>query len=121
MTGRRKQSGNIGELLTMGMCVLALTVVMLSYMENVRTISTKAAVGQLARAYLLQMETVGYLEEPERVRLTAELEALGLSQIDYAGTTLEPVGYGDRIALQIYGKLGEQYEIREKRVSTAKN
>ena len=31
MTERGKQPGNIGELLTMGMCVLALTVVMLNY------------------------------------------------------------------------------------------
>lgn len=121
MIKRKKEPGNIGELLAVGLCTLALTVVMLSYMENVQTISTKAAVGQLARAYLLKMETVGFLEAPEKVRLTAELEALGVSQIDFEGSTLEPVGYGNRIVLQIQGRLDEQYEIREKRVSTAKN
>ena len=36
MTERGKQPGNIGELLTMGMCVLALTVVMLNYLQNVQ-------------------------------------------------------------------------------------
>lgn len=121
MDGRKRESGNIGELLTMGLCVLALTVVMLSYMENVQMIGKKAAIGQLARGYLLKMETVGCLEEPDRVRLTAELEALGLTQIDYEGSTLEPAGYGNRITLQIHGKIGEQYDIWEKRVSTAKN
>ena len=62
MTERGKQPGNIGELLTMGMCVLALTVVMLNYLQNVQLLQAKENVGQLARAYLLKMETVGYLE-----------------------------------------------------------
>ena len=108
MTERGKQPGNIGELLTMGMCVLALTVVMLNYLQNVQLLQAKENVGQLARAYLLKMETVGYLEPAEQAHLTA-------------GSTLEPAGYGERIILQIHGKLGGHYEIREKRVSTAKN
>ena len=57
MTERGKQPGNIGELLTMGMCVLALTVVMLNYLQNVQLLQAKENVGQLARAYLLKMET----------------------------------------------------------------
>ena len=121
MTERGKQPGNIGELLTVGICALALTVVMLSYMQNIQLLNAKEAVGQLARAYLLKMETVGYLETPDLMQLTAELEAVGLTEIDYEGSTLEPVGYGERIVLQIHGKLDEQYEIQEKRVSTAKN
>ena len=95
MTERGKQPGNIGELMTMGMCVLALTVVMLNYLQNVQ---------------LLQ-----------QAHLTAELETAVLTEIDYEGSTLEPAGYGERIILQIHGKLGGHYEIREKRVSTAKN
>ncbi len=121
MCKRKKETGNIGEFLTMGLCVLALTTVMLSFMENIQAISTKAAVGQLARAYLLKMETVGFLEASEKICLTTELETLGLTQIDYDGSTLEPVGYGNRVVLQIHGRLDEQYEIYEKRVSTAKN
>ena len=89
MTERGKQPGNIGELLTMGMCVLALTVVMLNYLQNVQLLQAK--------------------------------ETAGLTEIDYEGSTLEPAGYGERIILQIHGKLGGHYEIREKRVSTAKN
>ena len=51
MTERGKQPGNIGELMTMGMCVLALTVVMLNYLQNVQLLQAKENVGQLARAY----------------------------------------------------------------------
>ena len=47
MTERGKQPGNIGELLTMGMCVLALTVVMLNYLQNVQLLQAKENVGQL--------------------------------------------------------------------------
>ena len=121
MTERGKQPGNIGELMTMGMCVPALTVVMLNYLQNVQLLQAKENVGHLARAYLLKMETVGYLEPAEQAHLTAELETAGLTEIDYEGSTLEPAGYGERIILQIHGKLGGHYEIREKRVSTAKN
>ena len=96
MTERGKQPGNIGELMTMFMCVLALTVVMLNYLQNVQLLQAKENVGQLARAYLLKMETVGYLEPAEQAHLTAELETAGLTEIDYEGSTLEPAGYGFR-------------------------
>ena len=59
MAGRKREPGNVGEILAMGLCVLALTAVMLSYMENVQLIAKKAEVGQLARCYLLKMATVG--------------------------------------------------------------
>ena len=36
MAGRKREPGNVGEILAMGLCVLALTAVMLSYMENVQ-------------------------------------------------------------------------------------
>ena len=106
MTGRKKEAGNVGEILTIGLCILALTAVMISYMENVQLIAKKAEVGQLARCYLLKMETVGYL---------------GITGIDYEGSTLNPAGYGNDVVLQIHGRLEETYEIYEKRVSTAKN
>ena len=80
MTGRKKEAGNVGEILTMGLCILALTD------EN-----------------------------------AAELEKLGITGIDYEGSTLNPAGYGNDVVLQIHGRLEETYEIYEKRVSTAKN
>ena len=92
MTGRKKEAGNVGEILTMGLCILALTAVMISYMENVQLIAKKAEVGQLARCYLLKMETVGYLTAPDQTQLTAELENLGVTGIDYEGSTFHPAG-----------------------------
>ena len=79
MTGRKREPGNVGEILAMGLCVLALTAVMLSYMENVQLIAKKAEVGQLARCYLLKMETVGYLTAPDQAerRSAADPRAVG--------------------------------------------
>lgn len=114
MTGRKKEAGNVGEILTIGLCILALTALMISYMENVQLIAKKAEVGQLARCYLLKMETVGYLAAQDQMQLTAELENLGMTGIDYEGSTLNPAGYGNDVVLQIHGRLGETYEIYEK-------
>lgn len=104
-----------------GLCMLAMTVVMLSYMGNVDLVNRKAAVSQIARKYILRMETVGELTEADRVALTLELEAAGVTELSLAGTTMEQVAYGDTIELVIHGKLGEQYEFEEKKVSSAKH
>ena len=59
MTERGKQPGNIGELMTMCMCVLALTVVMLNYLQNVQLLQAKENVGQLARACITTITATG--------------------------------------------------------------
>jgi len=104
-----------------GLCILAMTVVMLAYMDNVQLIQQKMEVSQLARQYILRMETVGYLTPPDRTVLTSQLQEIGVSEIDYEGTTMSAVGYGEAVVLQIKGKLREEYDFTEKRVSTAKN
>jgi len=75
------------------------------------------------KAAVLNLANIPYPQEEitEAVDGGLELETAGLTEIDYEGSTLEPAGYGERIILQIHGKLGGHYEIREKRVSTAKN
>lgn len=117
----RRQSGNVGDLMITGICILAMTVVMLAYMDNVSLLQQKDDVGQLARRYILRMETVGYLTAGDRGMLTSELVDMGVTEIDYTGTTLSPVSYGEMIALEIKGRLEGKYDFTEKRISTAKN
>ena len=117
----RKQKGNIGELMITGVCILAMTVVMLSYMDHVSLLQEKAEVVQLARKYILKMETEGYLSTGELALMTDELAAIGITEISCAGTTVSKVTYGDPIVLQIQGKLRGEHAFVEKRVSTAKN
>ena len=115
------EQGSVADIMAAGLCMLAMTVVMLAYMGNAGLINTKASVNQTARKYILRMETTGRLAEADRIALVQELESLGVTELELEGTTMEPVGYGETIVLQIRGRLEGGYEIQEKRVSTAKH
>jgi len=117
----KKEKGSIGDIMSAGICMLAMTALLLSYMDNVWLIHQKTEVSQIARQYILKMETVGYLEEADRIRLGQELDGVGVTELELSGTTMSPVAYGDIITLEIRGKLGEEYEFEEKRISTAKH
>lgn len=116
----KKEKGNIGDMMAACLCMLAMTVLMLAYMDNVSLVFQKAAVGQLARKYILRMETVGELTEADRIMLLQELDDLGATEITLEGTSGH-AEYGEPVELRIRGKLEEEYEFEEKRVSTAKN
>ena len=107
--------------MTAGICVLAMTILMLAYLENAGLIQQKLEINQIARKYILRMETVGLLETEDRNKLCAELAAAGVTELSLDGTTLVQVGYGEPIVLWIQGKLKNEYEFTEKRVSTAKH
>lgn len=117
----KKQKGTVADLITAGICILAMTVVMLAYMDSVSLLHQKSEVSQLARKYILRMETVGYLTAGDRTSLVQELDSMGVTEIQLGETTLHQVSYGYPITLQIIGKLEGEYQFEEKRVSTAKN
>lgn len=104
-----------------GVFVLAMTVLMLAFLDDIRLIRQQSEVTQIARKYILKMETEGGLSGTDRSSLVNELKEQGLTEINLSGTTFSSAAYGQTIVLQIRGKLGDQYEITEKRVSTAKN
>lgn len=118
---RKKERGNIGEMLSAMVCILAMLSILMCFFGSMEILQTKARVSQLARQYALRMECSGYLEKEREEALKRELEELGVSEISLDGTTLSPVGYGERITLNIKGRIGNGYEIRETRVSTAKS
>ncbi len=66
-------------------------------------ISDKWGMRQVAREYILIMETEGYLSAADQASLQAELESYGLYNISLSGTTTSEVNYGDRIYLCISG------------------
>lgn len=117
----RKQRGNVADIMAAGICILAMTVVMLAYMDSVSLIHQKEEVSQLARKYILRMETVGYLTAQDRTALYQELDSAGVTEVNLGETTLHQVPYGNPITLRISGKLKGEYAFEEKRVSTAKN
>lgn len=123
MTGRpenKKERGNVADIMTVGIFIMAMAAVMLSFLNCMALIRQKTEVSQLARKYILRMETVGGLQDGDRAALLQELQEQGITEIDLGGTTYGAAGYGEPIALEIRGKLGGSYGFSEKRVSTAK-
>ena len=116
-----KDKGNIGDLVTTGVCILAMTALMFTYMDNLSLIGQKMEVSQIARKYILRMETVGMLTDEDRAELCAELAAAGVTGLRLDGTTFAQAGYGEPIILQLQGNLKEDYAFTEKRVSTGKH
>ena len=66
-------------------------------------VSDKWGMRQVAREYMLIMETEGYLNATDQAALKAELESYGLYNISFSGTTTREVDYGERIYLSISG------------------
>ena len=64
-------------------------------------VSDKWGMRQVAREYMLIMETEGYLNATDQAALKAELESYGLYNISFSGTTTREVDYGERIYLCI--------------------
>lgn len=117
----KKEAGNVGDFMAACICMLMMSALLLSYVDSVRLIDRKSEINQIARKYILKMETVGRLTEVDKAALLEELAAAGASEVRLEGTTMHRVGYGSAIVLHISGKLGGTYEFDEKRVSAAKH
>ena len=118
---KKKEAGNIGDLIGAGLCMIAMLILMMSCFSHMALLQKKVCLGQTARKYMLRMETVGFLESHKEEELTSELKALGISELSLEGTTTEPVSYGEEITLRIRGKLEGGIDVYETKTSTAKN
>ena len=112
--------GSVGDVMPMCIFVICIAFVMISFANCVRLINVKASVSQVARQYILRMETYGYLTENDKEALMRNLADTGLTGVSLAGTDTSEVGYGNEIRLYIDGFTEDGYEIREFRTSTAK-
>lgn len=116
--------------------ILAITVIMMGYMNNLQLVNQKQEISQLTRKYVLRMETVGYLTYADRTALLNGLTNLGCLDVTLTGTTLTKVKYGEEITLSVKGKVKgkkksgglldaifqtQTYNFKEIRTSTAKH
>ncbi len=60
---------------------------------------------QIARMYLLEMESQGHLTNNEALQMKQRLEQKGLTSVSLAGTTTNVVDYGEPIQLSVSGEL----------------
>ena len=134
----RKREGSALDFLSVCICILAMSIVVTAYFYCSDLLLRKGQVSQVARCYILKMETVGCLTEGDKNRMLAELQSIGLQGIDLTGSTMNPVEYGDSVILHIRGKIqgkmwGENHDlfqsiftvrevpVEEVRMSTAKH
>ncbi len=81
--------------------------------QLMEVLRTREAMSQTARAYLLEMETIGYLSGDASAILQSELqEKCGLTDINLSGTTTLPVTYGERIQLVIEGNMKRNWKMQ---------
>lgn len=88
--------------------ILAVSVILTAYIYLVQVMSCKEDIRQIARGYLLEMETTGYLTSAGRTSLLQELSDKGLENIDLSGTTQTEVGYGSDIVLSVQGSISSK-------------
>lgn len=117
---KKKDKGNIGDIVIMGFFIIAMMTVMVCFIDCVGMLQTRAEVGQLARKYILIAETNGYIPEADKDTLLMELESIGITDVDISGTTLTKTDFGRTVTVCIRGNINEEYEVIEKRTSTAK-
>lgn len=116
----KKEAGSIGDFLAVCICMIMMTILMTVYMDCVHIIEEKEEINQIARKYILRMESTGYLAEEDKNMLLRELELSGITEINLEDSTMVRTGYGEEIVLRIRGRLEGNHEIDEKKVSTAK-
>ena len=134
----KKEQGNVLDFLTILLTIMAMSILVMVYLECTNLLMKKLEVGQISRKYILKMETEGYLTEGAKNSLLAELQQAGVRSVDISGTTMVPVTYGDTIVLKIRGAVegrivgtGDEmwkngfvsdiFTVEEEKMSTAKN
>ncbi len=118
--GSEASPGSVGDVLPMGMFVICIAFVFVSFANCVRLVNIKSSVSQISREYILKMETYGYLRERDKDEMCEALLQAGLENVTLGNTDLNEVGYGNTVKLEIRGMTEDGYEIREYRTSTAK-
>lgn len=99
---KKKKGSTVNALVAM-IVIIAVVVLMMDFLYIVQIINYKEDIRQIARGYILEMETVGYLTPSGRTMLLQELSDKGLRNIDLDGTTQTEVGYGSDIVLSVQG------------------
>ena len=134
-----KRKGTLADALVPVMAILAISILLISFLYILSLVSMKEDVKEIARKYILEMETMGYLSAASDIKLRQELMSIGMTDINLDGTTYTDAGYGNEIHLYISGNLpakvldtagtdlflfvfkNEKYPISVHKMSTAKN
>ena len=103
MLKKKKEASIVENMLVMLLELVVVSAFLVIIFGAFSGISDKWGMRQVAREYMLRMETEGYLSSSDRVALIEELEEYGLYNISLSGTTTSRQEYGSRIYLCITG------------------
>lgn len=135
----KKRKGSIVDILPSMIMVIAAVMLIMVFFDLYQILSLNEDVKQIARKYMLTMETMGYLDPANQTTLVQELSDLQVTDIDLTGSTMSDAEYGNAVYLQISYKLpmeqlnmdgydmlqfvfqDKSIPIRVRRMSTAKN
>lgn len=89
--------------------IITCAVILTAFLYVIKVVSYKEEIRQLARGYMLEMETVGYLSPEAQAGLIQQLSDRMLEDIDLSGTTDADAGYGNTIYLSIHAAVPTKY------------
>ena len=93
----------VGNMLSCMLGILFLFIVMYLGLAIYSRLNLAIKKTGIERRYMLYMETQGYLAPERQEALKNELEAIGVENISFSGTTLMPIGYGQEVVLSVTG------------------
>ncbi len=93
------------KLLPVLLAMAAMAAVTALYVTYMSDYDKREYADQIAREYILKMETQGYLSEAMKNNLISDLSNVGFDNINLQGTTMTKAEYGDEIVLMINAHL----------------
>lgn len=97
----KKYKGTIDQFIIPLVGILAIFILCIATLNYINSTNKYITANQIARKYILKIETYGYLDNNNVNKLKNELSLQGFTNIDLSGTTLVPVGNGEDVYLNI--------------------
>lgn len=108
---KKKKRGTLDDFLPTLIFLLLMAIMLFLFVGYNKAINQKTTLNSIARQYLLEMETTGYMTSAMKTNLVKDLKDAGFTAKDGAdlttanigmtGTTFSDVGYGNRIQITI--------------------
>lgn len=113
----KKKCGSMMKMLPVLLAMAAMTAITVMYLTYMSDYDKRESADQIAREYILRMETQGYLSEEMKNNLISDLGDIGVSGINLQGTTMAKAAYGDEIALIINASVETEEHVFENLLS----
>ena len=132
----RRKKGEIDQYVIIVLGILSFFIITIASLNYVGSTDKYITANQIARKYILKIESNGYLTPENTIKLKSELTNQGFSNIDLTGTTMAEVKNVDdvflfisydqpirNIAIENYSIkfVNEAQRVKISRSSTAKN